>query len=320
MGRQLNKGPLKAVALAAVLLAAAFAQKNSSGPQPSSTQANPPPFKVEVKMVRLLVNVKDPNGDLVGSLGKPDFTVYDCGVKQEIADFERQTEMPLSIAVLVDTSASTFKDIRYETTSIEKFFKALLGSGNTKDTAAVYSFNYDVTLQRDFTRNAGQLNGSLRGLNSVGSTSLFDAIVFASQGMSRREGRHAIVIVTDGGDTSSHYHYQDAIKQAHLADAIVYPVVVVPITNDAGRNVGGENALVQVAKDTGGRTFYPAVGAQLDQAFADILRDLRRQYLLAYYPRNLPADAPAFHPVRVEMARADLRPSTRAGYYGSTGR
>ena len=75
---------------------------------------------------------------------------------------------------------------------------------------------------------------------------------------------------------------------------MVYPVIVVPITNDAGRNIGGENALAQVAKDTGGRTFYPSLGAPLDHAFADILRDLRTQYLLGYYPRDLPPDAPPF--------------------------
>ncbi len=96
------------------------------------------------------------------------------------------------------------------------------------------------------------------------------------------------MIVTDGGDTTSKYHYQDAIKEAHLADAVIYPIVVVPITNDAGRNIGGENALTQVAKDTGGRTFAASLGAPLDQAFADILRDLRRQFYIGYYPHGLP--------------------------------
>ncbi len=144
--------------------------------------------------------------------------------------------------------------------------------------------------------------------------------MLAAEGVTNREGRHVIVIVTDGGDTGSTYKYRDAIKEAHLADAVVYPIVVVPITNDAGRNIGGENALAQIATDTGGRTFYPSVGAQLDQAFGDILKDLRRTYLLAYYPRELPKEPPAFHPVRVEMSRKDLRPSARAGYYGDAGR
>jgi len=297
-----------------------LAQRQPVAQQQPPAAGAPPRFKVETKMVHLLVNVKDAKGDLVGSLDQSDFTVYDCGVKQEIAVFERQTQLPLSIAVLIDISSSTLKDFRSETTSLEKFFKALVGSGNMKDAAAVYSFNDAVTLQRDFTRNLGQLNGSLRSLNPNGSTSLYDAIVFGAEGVSNREGRHVLVIVTDGGDTTSTYRYRDAIKEAHLADAVVYPIVVVPITNDAGRNVGGENALKQIATDTGGRTFSASVGAQLDQTFAEILRDLRRTYLLSYYPHELPKDAPEFHPVKVEMSRPELRPSTRTGYYGDAGR
>lgn len=309
------KSPRTTVGLLLLAAASAFGQ------QPSPGSANAPPrFTAETKMVRLLVNVKDANGDLVGSLDKSDFTVYDCGVKQQIDAFERQTSMPLSISVLIDISASTLKDIRTETTSLEKFFKALLESGNTKDAAAVYAFNDSVTLLRDFTRNQARLSSSMRNLNSAGSTALYDAIVLAAEGVTERDGRHVLVIVTDGGDTGSKYRFRDAIKEAHLADAVVYPIVVVPITNDAGRNIGGENALSQIAKDTGGRTFYPSVGVQLDQSFAEILRDLRRTYLLAYYPRDLPKDAPEFHPVRVEMSRKDLRPSTRAGYYGEAGR
>ncbi len=271
-------------------------------------------------MVRLLVNVKDAHGELVGSLEKSDFTVYDCGVKQQIEAFERQTALPLSVSVLIDISSSTLKDVGAERSSLERFFKALVGSGNPKDAAAVYSFNDAVTLLRDFTHDLNRLNSSIRSLNSTGSTSLFDAIHFGAEGVSSRDGRHVMVIVTDGGDTTSKYHYADAIKDAQTADAVVYPIIIVPITNDAGRNIGGENALKQMAQDTGGRWFYATIGAQLDRTFADILLDLRRTYLLAYYPSGLPKDAPAFHPVKVAMSREGLQPSTRAGYYGNTGR
>ena len=138
--------------------------------------------------------------------------------------------------------------------------------------------------------------------------------------MGNREGRHVIVVVTDGGDTTSRIKYADALEGVHLADAVVYPIVVVPITNNAGRNTGGEHALVQIARDSGGRTFEPTVGAELDQAFADIIRDLRTQYMIAYYPQNLPADAPRFHPVHLAMTRPDLQPQTRTGYYGVASR
>jgi Ca-activated chloride channel family protein len=124
------------------------------------------------------------------------------------------------------------------------------------------------------------------------------------------------VVVTDGGDTTSGRRYLDAVEAVQRAEAVIYPILVIPITNDAGRNVGGENALTQISRDTGGRVFAPSVGSQMDTAFADILRDLRTQYLLAYYPHNLPADAPRFRPVRVELGRKDLQASTRTGYYG----
>jgi Ca-activated chloride channel family protein len=283
-------------------------------------QSGAPVFKVDVKLVRLLVTVKDTQGALVGSLNLTDFSVQDSGVPQTISVFERQTELPLSVAVLVDTSGSTGKDLRYEITSIEKFFKALFGEGNPKDAASLYTFNYDVTLVQNFTRKISRLTDELKTLHPNGGTSLYDAIALSSRELSHREGRHVIVIVTDGGDTTSRSKYPESLEAAHLADAVIYPILVVPIPNDAGRNTGGEHALFTIAEGTGGRVFEPSVGAQLDQAFTEILRDLRTQYLIGYYPHDLPPDAPAFHPVHVDVGRKDLRVSTRTGYYGANAR
>jgi Ca-activated chloride channel family protein len=273
-------------------------------------------FKVDVKLVRLLVTVKDGRGELVGSLEKPDFAVYDNGVKQEIAVFEHHTALPLSVALLIDTSGSTAKDLRYETTSVEKFLRALLREGNTDDTVALYAFNDEVTRLNSFTRREQRLIDSLKDLKAKAGTSLYDAIHLACRDLTGRDGRHVIVAVSDGGDTTSIKKYADAFESAQSTDTIIYPVLVIPITNDAGRNLGGERALETLASGTGGRVFQPAGAAELDQAFAQILRDLRTQYLVGYYPRNLPADTPRFHPVRVELSRKDLRATTRTGYYG----
>jgi Ca-activated chloride channel homolog len=273
-------------------------------------------FKVDVKLVRLLVTVKDAGGKVVGGLDQHEFAVTDTGVKQEIAVFERNTSLPLSISILIDASGSTAKDIRYETQSVEKFLKALLKEGNSSDAASLYSFNYEVSLLSSFTRRQGRLRDALKRIKPEGGTSFYDAIYLAAQDLEGREGRHVIVVVTDGGDTTSVQKYREAFEAAHLADATVYPVLVVPITNDAGRNLGGERALELLARDTGGKVFTPAVGAQLDTAFTDILRDLRTQYLIGYYPRNMPPEAPKFHPVKVELLRPDLRAQTRSGYYG----
>ena len=275
-------------------------------------------FKVDVHLVRLLVTVKDRAGQIVGSLDRGVFSVYDLGVKQEISVFERNTALPLSVSLLIDASGSTAKDLRYELQSIEKFLKALVGEGNTSDAAALYSFNYQVTLLSSFTRRQGRLLDALRPLRAEGGTSLYDAIYLASHDLDGREGRHIIVVVTDGDDTTSRQTYHDALDSAQRADAVIYPILVVPITNGAGRNIGGEHALQTLAAGTGGRVFEPSVGAQLDQAFTDILRDLRTQYLVGFYPRGIPADAPKFHTVKVEVANTDLRAQTRAGYYGDS--
>jgi Ca-activated chloride channel family protein len=158
-------------------------------------------------------------------------------------------------------------------------------------------------------------------LHPEGGTSLYDAIYLSSQPLHDRDGRHVIVAVSDGGDTTSSKKYRDAVDSAQKADAVFYPVVVVPITNDAGRNTGGEHALETLAASTGGRAFYPSVGASLDRAFEEILRDLRTQYLIGYYPRGVITGDAHFHAVRVELPkRRDLRVSTRTGYYGDVSR
>lgn len=280
-------------------------------------------FRTEVRLVRLLVSVKDPKGNAIGTLTAKDFRVTDSSVPQQISVFEHNTDVPLSVSLLIDTSGSTAKDLKYEIASFEKFLKALFSEGNDKDAAALYSFNSDVTLLSSFTRRESRLSSALRGIKPEGATALYDAISLATGDLSRREGRHVLVAITDGGDTFSKTSYQAALEAAHRADAVLYNILVVPVSNDAGRNTGGEHALETLAQATGGRVFAPNVGAQLDQAFADILKDLRTQYLIGYYPKDLPRDAPKFHPVKVLVDRGDLgalQVRTRSGYYGDASR
>lgn len=293
------------------LLAALFAAV------PASAQADTV-IRVNVRLVRMLVTVKDANGQLFGSLNKNDFTIFDNGVKQDIAVFERQTEQPLSVAVLVDTSASTGIQLHYELDSVSKFLRALLGEGNPNDTVALYSFNWQVNLVSSYTRRFARVDQQLKQLKSEGGTSLYDAIYLASRELELRDGRHVMVIVTDGGDTTSVKDFHQALEAAQLADTLLYPVLVVPITNDAGRNVGGENALTTLAAGTGGRVFLPSLGAELDRAFSDILRELRTQYLLGFYPKDVPLTKDRFHTLRVSVQGPNLRVITRNGYYGES--
>src|SRR5581483_11755602 len=192
-----------------------------------------PVIRVNVRLVRALVTVKDANGQLIGSLNKNDFTVLDNGAKQDIAVFERQTEQPLSVAMLVDTSGSTRIQLRYELDSVSKFLHALIVEGNPDDTAALYSFNWQVTLVNSFTRRFASLDQRLKQLKAEGGTSLYDAIYLASRDLEGRQGRHVMIVVTDGGDTTSAKDFHQALESAQLADSVLYPILVVPITNEA---------------------------------------------------------------------------------------
>jgi len=272
-------------------------------------------FKVDVKLVRILATAKNAAGELVGSLEKEDFKVFDNGVEQQIALFERHTEQPLSVTLLIDTSLSTAIELRYETESVGRFLKALFREGNAEDAVSLYSFDYDVTRWTSFTRRLDRLEGSLKNLKPEGGTSLYDAIYLACRDLEDRDGRHVIVVVTDGGDTTSAKTFHDALRSAQLADTVLYSILVMPITNDPGRNVGGEHALAGLAAGTGGRVFAPSVGPTLDAALSDILRELRTQYLLGYYPKNVPPAKEGFHRLEIQLRRPDLRVLARNGYY-----
>jgi Ca-activated chloride channel homolog len=274
-------------------------------------------FRTDVRLVHVIATVKNAAGELVADLQKDDFEIFDNGAKQEVAHFGRQTDQPLSVALLVDTSGSTAKDLAYETTSAAKFLNTLLGESNPADRVALFSFNYDIQ-QGGFTRNYAGLERQLKTLKGEAGTSLYDAVYFAGKALEPREGRKAIVIMTDGGDTTSSRDLTAALKSAQLADAVIYAVVVLPITNASGRNTGGEHALEFMAKGTGGRTYYPGINAQLDKAFADIVRELRTQYVLEFYPKNVPLTKNPFHNLEVRTKSTSLRVSARNGYYGES--
>ena len=275
-------------------------------------------IRVDVSLVRILATVKNASGDPVGSLEKSDFRIFDNGVEQAVAVFERHTEQPLSVAVMIDTSGSTGKELKYETEAVSRFLKTLLGEGNPKDTAALYAFNWQIARLRSFTRNLGSLENALRGLRGEAGTDLYDAIFLGSEELEGREGRRVMIVVTDGGDTTSTKDFHAALEAAQVADVVIYPILVMPITNEAGRNIGGEHALATMAAGTGGRVFSPSVGAELDRAFSAILKDLRTQYLLGFYPKNVPLTKNRFHRLEVKVGRPDLRVLARNGYYGDS--
>jgi Ca-activated chloride channel homolog len=299
---------LASLALASALSAPSAFSQPGLDPTPS--------FRVNVNLVRVVATVKTQSGELVGDLQKQDFQLFDNGAPQDVAVFERHSDQPLSVALLIDISGSTAKDLKYETDSATRFLKALLGEGNLDDTVALYGFNWQVTLFKAFTHSLLSLTNAMKTLHGEAGTSLYDAIYLAARDLEGREGRKVLVIVTDGGDTTSSKNIKQALEAVQLADAVIYPIVVIPITNDAGRNIGGENALKFMADGTGGRTFLPSLGAELDHAFSAIVNELRTQYLLGFYPRNVPLTKDRFHKLEVRITRPELRVSARNGYYG----
>jgi Ca-activated chloride channel family protein len=297
--------PAKLACLAAALLAAV-----------AVVQIADAQFKVDVRLVHVVATVKTRTGQLVGGLQKEDFVIFDNGVPQETALFQRQTDQPLSVALMIDTSGSTAKDLKFETDSAAKFVRALLAEGNPKDSVELWGFDYDVHQETNFTHRMDLLESKLRTIHGSAGTSLYDAIWYAAHDLEPRDGRKAMVIVTDGGNTTSYRDSHQALEAAQLADAVIYPVVVIPIMNNAGRNTAGENVLTFMAEGTGGRTFLPSLGAQLDKAFRDIISDLRTEYLLGFYPHNVPLTKNRFHTLQVRVKSPELQVFSRNGYYG----
>jgi Ca-activated chloride channel family protein len=238
-------------------------------------------FKVDVKLVNVFVSVTDEQGAPIGNLTKDDFKLSEDGVAQKISVFSKESELPLSIVLAVDTSSSTRKDIRLELEAARRFIHSLV---RPQDSVALYTFATDVNEMTPFTSKLRQIDNAINQVTVGGATSMYDAIYLAAKSLINRQGRKVLVLITDGGDTASSIGYKEALRAAQQSEALVYSLIDVPVESSAGRNTGGEHALIQMSSDTGGRYFYAANIYQLDKAFEQISDELRTQYLLAYYP------------------------------------
>jgi len=270
-------------------------------------------LKVNVKLVNVFTNVTDKDGAIVGGLTKDDFSVAEDGRPQRISVFERQSELPLNLALAFDTSDSVRKDLPQEQEAARKFVHALM---RAQDRMGVYEFATEVRQVVDFTNQVSRVDRGLANMRGGGATALYDAVFLASQGLTPRQGRKVLVVVSDGGDTANTMTYAQALEQALRGEVMVYSIIDVPIEASAGRELGGEHALITLAEQTGGKSFYEGDGG-LDKAFARVSDDLRTQYLLGYYPRNQEPGR-SFHRVQVTIPRAaaeafNIRHKT--GYY-----
>jgi Ca-activated chloride channel homolog len=271
-------------------------------------------FRMDVKLVNLFINVTDKTGAIVGSLGQDDFKVFEDGRPQKIAIFERQSELPLNLTLAIDTSGSTFKDRGLEQDASKRFVHALL---RQQDQMSLLEFATEVRQLVPFTNKVSLLDHGLATLRGGDATALYDAIFLGSQGLARKDGRKVLVLVSDGGDTAKSTTYAEALEQALRSEVMIYSIIDVPIEASAGRDTGGEHALITLAEQTGGKSFYAGEGG-LEKAFERVSEDLRTQYLIGYYPHNQEPGR-IFHRLQVTVPRAaadDFNIRYRTGYYG----
>jgi Ca-activated chloride channel homolog len=308
------------------LAALCSAQTSSSVPKPPWTKSprsqpagssDDTTFKVDVKLVNVFVTVTDEQGSPVAGLKKENFQLLEDDRAQNIAVFDKESELPLSIVLEVDTSLSTRKDLPLELSSARRFAQAIL---RPIDALSVYGFSEVVDEAVPFTADLKSIDQGINHLHLGSATALFDAIYVGSQSLQNRQGRKVMVVITDGGDTVSKTDYQEALRAAQISEAIVYSIIVVPIEASAGRDTGGEHALIQLSADTGGKYFYATTTPQLDQAFQTISDELRTQYLLAYYPTQRVADSD-YRRIAVQLTgvpnATDYKARHRTGYYTS---
>ena len=317
---------MKSALIYAAVLALALPPQ-SSFPAPrqttgqASTESGAPVLRVDTRLVNVPVNVTDGSGVAVADLEKSDFNIREDGKLQNITIFEREAATPLSIVMAVDTSGSVFSQFHTEKDAAKRFARDLLRDQDEMDLIA---FSDDSEELVPFSNDPKRIEQGISRLKRGDDTALYNAIYVAAQrlGESRpdAERRRILVLVSDGGDnpTRREMSYSKAIEQAQRAGAAIYPIIVVPILADAGRNTAGEHALMQMARDTGGKYFYVTEREDLKTAFAHLSDDLRTQYLFGYYAPRRGHDN-SFRRIDVGLtdaatqSRCSLR--YRTGYY-----
>lgn len=274
-----------------------------------------PPIHVNVRLVNVFVNVTDANGTPVSGLTQRDFTLNEDGRAQKIAYFERDTDMPLSIVLAIDTSGSTRRDLPLEKTAAHVFVHSLLRPVDKLD---LMDFNSDVREVVPFTADVRHIDWGLEDLDVGPATALYDAIYLASQSLSPRHGRKVLVLITDGDNTKNGVDYSQALEEARRGEVMIYSIIDLPISADAGRDTDGEHAMITMSQETGGQYFYAKDG-DLRAAFEKISEVLRTQYLLGYYP-DPKSYGSKFRSISVSLthpatANGPYSVQNRTGYY-----
>jgi Ca-activated chloride channel homolog len=267
-------------------------------------QKKAPGIHVEVNLVTILASVIDANGRPVPDLPQDAFELREEGLVQKIERFEAQTSRPLDLALMVDSSMSTFKDMKFEVEAAAHFIKQVVRPG---DSLSVFEFSDTVTQVSEFTDDIPKLQSATEKITPGAGTSIYDAVVLGSNALRKLppDRRRAIVLVTDGGETTSLSKFDDARRAAIRSGTLLYSIIIRPVKNENGRNTAGEHALITITDSTGGALFILDELSQLDAMFDRINRELRTQYLLGYYPSPIPKPGTTRH-VEVKVKSGDL--------------
>jgi len=310
--------PLAAGVFVAAILAG---QQNPPAPPPKQVAApqsdDPLRIIVDVTRVNLLFTVMDKKGRFVTDLTKGDFEVIEGKRPQVIQEFSAETDLPLRLGILIDTSNSVRDRFKFEQEAASEFVRSVMRS--RQDKAMVVSFDSTAELVSDLIDDAMKTENAIRDLRPGGGTALYDAVYFAcrdklSQDQPRHKFRRAIVILSDGDDNQSRYTRDQALEMAQRADVVVYTIS----TNISRTDTDGDKVLKYFAEKTGGRAYFPFKVEDLAQSFENINNELTHQYIILYRPEPLKTDG-LFHPIELRVkGHKELIVRVRPGYYASS--
>jgi VWFA-related protein len=314
-------------------------------PKDETPQDSDEVVRVETNLTSIFFTAADSSKRFIDNLTKEDIRILEDGQPQEIFTFQKNLELPLSIAILIDTSRSEERTLPDEKAAARAFVEAVMRPD--KDEAAIVSFTGEVTLEQGFTGSLERLRRAIDRVEFVppsgyigggvvvggtppisdnnqmlaGSTAIWDAVWASSNDLlavSADNTRRTIILLTDGENTSGQMKMHEAIERAQKADALVYAVGI----GDSYQGGVDEGALRKITEQTGGRAYFPHNERELRSAFAQIQRDLREQYLLAYSPSNKTRDG-SYRRIQIEVLNPDLRTQKlklnyRPGYFAKT--
>lgn len=317
-------------ALAATALAGSLALVAAQAPQPPSQQppatgqppsgGQPPSFRVGVELVSLNVTVTDGTGHYVTDLGQTDFNVFEDGAKQDVTFFNH-SNVPIALAILLDSSASMESKLHTAQEAAIGFVHRL----RAQDVAEVIDFDSRVTVVQNFTSNQADLEQAIRKTSAGGSTSLYNAVYIALKDLKKVMARNpedirrqAIVLLSDGEDTSSLLPFDEVLDLAKRSETAIYDI---GLRSEEETGTKGfkeaEFVLRQLSQETGGRSFFPSQIADLAGVYGQISDELSSQYIVGYTPRNPRRDG-AWRRIVVRVARPNATARTKQGYFAPT--